>query len=68
MSAPFKMTPRDAQMLADALAALTEMTRKTGVRIDAYNPASLRVTGDSVIEAKWDDEARHYIIDDRIGS
>ena len=67
MSAGFTITPWQARKMADALDALTAMTRATNVRIDAYGPVSLRVAEDAVIEARWDDESREYVIDDRVG-
>lgn len=68
MSAPLKLTPRDVQMLADAMAALTEMTRKTGVEIDAYGPADVQVNADSVVKVRWIADDRQYVIDDQVGS
>ena len=67
MSAPLVLTPRNTRRLADALDALTTMTRETGVRIDAYSAVTLRI-GEATIEARWDDEDRTYIIDDRVGA
>lgn len=65
MSAPFVVTPRQTRKLAEALESLTVMTRETGVRIDAYQPVNLRI-GDATIDARWDEEGREYVIDDRV--
>lgn len=67
MTAPFVLTPRQARSLSDALYSLTDMTRQTGVRIDAYGAVTLRL-GDSTIDTRWDEEDRQYVIDDRVGS
>lgn len=66
MSATFRLDPDDARNLAAALDLLTDMTRKTGVSIDGFTGGHVHIA-DTDIRVRWDGEARHYIIDDRIG-
>ena len=68
MSAPLKMTPREVQLLAEALTQFTQTTRSTGVRFDSYESARLRVSDESTLDVRWDDEEHEYVIDDQVGS
>ena len=62
------MTPREVQLLAEALTEFTQTTRSTGVRFDSYESARLRVSDESTLDVRWDDEEHEYVIDDQVGS
>ena len=71
MSAPLQLTSHQLVSLARFLAAATEATRATGVRVDAYGPVSLRLDeegADVVMQFAWHEATEQYVIDDRIGS
>ena len=68
MSAPLRLTAWQVARLAEALETLTEMTRKTRVRIDAYGAVPVRIGDDAALDVVWDEEDRHYVIDDRVGA
>ena len=69
MSAPLELNSRQLRDLANALRDFTNATRAHQVYIYSYGTQSVRLgDADAVIEITWDEEAREYKLDDRIGS
>lgn len=67
MSAPLNLTPNQVAHLAEFMKATSRATAATGVRIEGYGAESLTV-GDVTVGIRWDEDAREYVLDDRIGS
>jgi hypothetical protein len=67
VSAPMVLNARQLRLLADALDGLTAVRKDTRVTLDTFAPLDLTV-GDVSIRARWDDESKEFIVDDRVGS
>jgi hypothetical protein len=68
VSAGLNLDADQVRAVGNALAALTEMTRREGVRIGVYMRAELAAPGDdTAIAFSWDRERNRYVLDDRIG-
>jgi hypothetical protein len=63
-----RLTSEQARYLADALDAMTKMTRATGVRLDPYGPIDFQI-GDVTIKFAYDSAEGYgeYVINDRVG-
>lgn len=61
------MTPRDVDNLARFMAAMTEASRDRGVYVGAYSSVDVRVAENAVVSMRWDEDNRHYRIEDRNG-
>jgi hypothetical protein len=66
VSAPLKLDSDQLRALADFLAAITEATKKHGVRIDSHQAASCAI-GDNTLNVRWDEENSRYVVDDYAG-
>lgn len=69
MSAPLRLTAAEVRYLADALDAMTKMTRSTGVRLDPFGAVDFAI-GATSIKFVYDSNEGYgeYVIDDRVGS
>lgn len=66
MSAPLSLSAEQVRQIADALDAMTEMTRRTGVNLDPYGGSKIGI-GQNCIAYSWDEGTQAYVIDDRNG-
>lgn len=68
MSAPIKLNASQLKNIANALADLSDSTRRTGVTFDSIGCLEISIDGSTTISVTRDPETGEYRIDDRIGS